>query len=333
MRTILKFLLLILFDIVAAQQNNLKGDWFLDKVTYNDGKPMAINDLMFSDYQEYRIKDNMISINNYTFTCTFTNSTISTNFLKLNYRFSNDYLVISEPGDNKLYYFLKTSDFLKEYPEFEPKKITYDNQEVYVANSIVKPTFDPPIDPKKNDSSLDTFISDHMQSDSQYSGSNYFFKATYILTKDNKITDIKIVNGISKRFDREFQEVLLQAEPYIKNAYGKDLLVEQIISYFQMGNSFKNRQESQLYNLSQKANALFDKNEFKSAITAYNKLLVLNYSEETLNRYGSRVKRALINTGISYLALGDIPNACMAFHKAGDKSNFGVRNYLIAFCE
>ena len=90
---------------------------------------------------EYNFSGNYLEINNQKFKVVIDNSNISTDYRKMNYKIENEQLVITENGDDKVYYFLKESDFLKKHSEFEPKEVVYNNNIVFESNSIIKPGF------------------------------------------------------------------------------------------------------------------------------------------------------------------------------------------------
>lgn len=326
MKRILLVLILLSFTFLHSQQNRLQGKWILDKIYYQNGNPLEINHPLYSTFIEYDFKGNNLEINNSKFKFSIDGSIITTNTRKLNYKIENEYLIINESGSDKVYYFLKGTDFLKTYPEFEPQEITYADKTVFEANSVVKPEFN-------YSESFEEFIRKNIPSYSPTSATNNFFKAKFILTKENKITDIQIIDGISKRFDAEFKMALLKSEKFLRNTSDKDLLVTQTFNFFKMFASLGNKEEVQICNFIQKGDKLYEKNEFKNAIINYEKLLSINISAATKERFGFNLNRAYINLGVSYLAVGNIPKACEAFMKVGDKTNFQVRNYLINFCK
>lgn len=275
---------------------------------------------------EYNFKGNNLEINNQNFKVSIDNSTISTNYRKLHYKSENGYLIINESGDDKIYYFLKANDFLNKHPEFEPKEIIYNNKNVFESNSLIKPEFN-------YTENFEDFIRKNIPSYSSTSATNNFFKAKFVLTKENKIIDVQIVEGISKTFDNEYKNALLKSEKFIKNSSGKDLLITQSFNFFKMFAGLTNKEEKQIYNYVQKGNSFYEKNDFNNAITNYEKLLSLNIKPETKDRFGYSLDQAFINLGVSYLAAGNNIKACESFLKVGDITNFKVRNYLINFCK
>ncbi len=326
MKRILVILILLSFTFLKSQQEKLQGNWILDKIYYQNGNLLEVNHPLYSNFTEYNFRGNNLEINNQKFKTSIDNSTISTNFRKLNYKLENKYLIINENGDDKTYSFLKTSDYLEKYPEFEPKEITYNDKRVFESNSVIKPEFN-------YTENFEDFIRDNISSYSSTSATNNFFKARFILTKENKITDLQIVDGISKTFDSEYKKALLKSEKFIKNNYGKDLLVTQTFNFFKLFASLTNKEEKQIYNFIQKGDSFYEKNDFKSAIINYEKLLSLNINPITKDRFGYKLDQAFINLGISYLATGNNSKACESFMKVGDKTNFKVRNYLMNFCK
>lgn len=325
----MKQILIILFFLnftFLKSQNKLQGNWILEKIQYQNGNLLEVNHPLYSTFMEYDFNGNNLEINNQKFKISIDNSTISTNYRKMNYKFENQHLIINENGDDKVYYFLKESDFLKKYSEFEPKEVVYNNKIVFESNSVIKRDF-------KNTENFQEFIRKNIPSYSSISATNNFFKATFVITKENKITDILIEKGISKTFDNEFKIALLKSEKFIYNPLGKDLLVTETFNFFKIFAGLTNREEKQIFNFIQKGNSFYENNEFNNAITNYEKLLSIDIQPETKERFGYALDQAYINLGVSFLANGNNIKACESFLKVGNKTNFKVRNYLINFCQ
>ncbi|SHK25817.1 hypothetical protein [Chryseobacterium polytrichastri] len=317
------FLLLSFFSF--SQINKLQGSWILDKITYQNGNPLEVNQKMFSSFMEYVFIGNNFKINNQIFKASIDSKTINTDFRKINYKFQEDYLITNEEGDDKNYYFLSKNLFLKKYPEFQPKEINFENNIVFISNEVIKPIFN-------YNGGTDAYFMKNIPSYSENSSNNNIFKAQFILTKNNKITDIKVINSISKSFDKEFTKSLLSAEKYFINDSGLDLLVEQQFNFFKMFNSFINKDEKKLYKISQEGNKYFEINDFQNAANSYTEINNLNSSVLTNERIRYITNEIYINLGISYLVMKDQEKACKSFRNIGDETNFIVRNYLLIFC-
>lgn len=326
MKRILAILFFLFFEFSQSQQINLQGNWILDKIQYQNGNPLEVNHPSYSNFLEYNFNGYNLEINNQKFKVSIDNSTISTNFRKMQYKFENEYLVLNEIGDDKIYYFLKTNDYLTKYPEFEPNEISFENKKVFESNSIIKPTF-------TNTENFEEFIRKNIPSYSSISATNNFFKARYILTKENKIIDIQIIEGITKTFDNEYKKALLKSEKFMKNNFGKDLLVTQTFNFFKMFAGLTNNEEKEIDSFVKNGNQFYEKNEFDKAIANYEKLLTINIKPEITERFGYSLDQAFVNLGVSYLATENNAKACNSFKKVGDKTNFKVRNYLINFCK
>lgn len=326
MKRILSIIFLLLFIFSKTQQTKLQGNWILDNIKYQNGNPLEINHPLFSTFIEYDFNGNNLDINDQKFKVSIDNSAISTDYRKLNYKFENEYLVINENGDDKNYYFMKNKDFVRKYPEFEPQEIVFENKIVFEANSVIKPEFN-------YGENFEEFMRKNIPSYSSTSATNNFFKAKFILTKENKITDVQILQGISKKFDSEYRNAILKSEKYIQNSYGKDLLVTHTFNFFKMFTGLTNKEEKQIASYVDKGNSFYEKNEFQTAILNYEKLLSIAITPETKERFGYKLDQAFINLGVSFLANNDNSKACESFMEVGDKTNFKVRNYLINFCK
>lgn len=318
---------MLVISFFKSQQFKLQGSWILDKITYQNGNSLEINHPLYSNFIEYNIKGDFLNINNLSNQkVSITDSTISNNFRTIIYHFNDNELVTNEKGNDMIYYFLKKKDYLKKYPEFEPIKTIFKNKEVFEANAIVTPDFN-------YTDNFYNYLSKNIPSYNSTSAINVFFKAKFILTKENKITDIEITEGISKTFDKEFCQALVASEKYFNNNWGKDLLITQTFNFFKIFDGLTNKEEKDIFNFTQKGYDYYEKNDFQNAIANYEKLLTINISPKTKERFEHELNPAFINLGISYLAVGNIANACKSFKIVGDKTNFEVRNYLINFCE
>lgn len=309
-----------------SQAEKLKGNWILDEIMYSNGNPLEINHPQFSSFIEYNFNGDKLKINDRNFKITYSENQISTNFRKLNYKFENDYLVITEIGDDKKYYFLKNNSFLEKYPEFEPQKINYENKDVFIANEIIKPEF-------INEKSFENFLRENIPSYSEESANNNYFEAKYVVSSDNKISNIAIIKSISKNFDNQFKVALLKSEKYLKNNFGKDLLMTQSFNFFKMFQNLNSKDERKIFNIEQKGRVFFEKNDFENAIKTYNQINEINISQELKTRVEYSIDQIFVNLAISYLATNNFQKSCEIFRKVGNRTNFKVRNYLRKYCE
>lgn len=317
------YILLFIPFLVFSQKQKLQDFWVLNKVTYEDDRWIEVNHPMFSNKTLYNIKPNAIYINEQFFKAKLTDKQIILAYRKLNYHFQDNYLVIKEEGDDKLMYFLNRKDFIERYPEFTDQTKIYNEQEVIVQNDLTDVHF-------KNQDNFHEYLSQNIASYEKVGSKNAHFKATFVLTANNEITDIEIQKSILKSFDRDFVKALNKSKPYWSNNTGKNVLIEEEFMFQKMGAGYETENEREFANIKLIADQFYHKNSFVNAINEYIRLKDYDISQ---GRFGHWQKEALRRLGISYLAVGDINSACTTFKKIGDKSDFSIRNYLIHFCE
>lgn len=321
MKTTITLLISFVTINIFSQSNKLNGTWILDKFIFSDGKPIEVNDKDFSTYAQYDFNNNKMKIDGIEIPITITSNVIQTSATKIEYGFNDKYLFLKFQGDNKIACLLKPEIFLELYPEFQPKQIEYGNISVYLENSIVKPTF-------IYKGGFNSYLANIVSNYEDFPKTRNYFSAQFILTKDSKIKDIKIINNISEDFDKKAIQAILDSEKYFKNTTGKDFLINRSFSMIIEDTNKKNKIEKQIDQIEKKGLEYFNNNDFENAIKVYEKL-------KTINDDGSNntiTKISYIKLGISYLAINKIAEACESFKKAGDLTNFSVRNYLINFC-
>ena len=321
------FLFFIIFYCFSfGQSEKLQGNWILEKIRYSNGNLLEINHPLFSSFVEYQFNGNILKINGQNMDVEIDSSKISSNFRTLNYKFEKENLVINERGDNKIYFFLDQKAFLNKYPEFRPKEIDYENKKVFVSNEIIYPQFN-------NSKKLDDFLKDNIPSYSSICITNNFFEIKFILSKENKISDVKVIKSISKAFDEQFVIALLKAEKYFRNNTNQDLLMTHRFNFFKMFESITNNDERKLNKIYESGRIFFEKNNFSKSIEKYEQINDLNLTPDLKSRWSYTVEQIYINLGISYLATNQIEKSCEVFKKVGDNTNFKVRNYLNTFCK
>ena len=323
-----KLIVLIIFtNLISSYSQNsvLNGTWILDKTVYEDGKSLEINHPLYSTYTEYEFLANSIKINEHKFNAKYIQNSIKLDFRELLFSFKNNKLLIQEKGDNKIQIFSKKEDFLEKYPEYKTEIEIRDQDTVYIANNIFRPKFN-------NELTFDDYLRKNISSYSSACAKNNLFKSKFIVTKEGKIKDIIIINGISKLFDNEFTNALKNSETFFINETGKDFAIEHNFNFIQMFKGLTEQTEKEFYSIQKKAKKYFEKNDFEKAIIEYEKLndLELNSVKE---RLGFIYNESFINLGISYLAMNKNEEACKSFLKVGDKKNFNVRNFIFNFCE
>src|SRR5690606_17907854 len=130
------------FAMIYSQNKNLLGIWVLDKVIYADGKDIEVNKELFSYKLIYEIRKNRIIINDQAFDAVFLDNSIQTATRKINFELRSDYLLIRDHDDDKLYAFLKRGDFIKKYPEFNPKEVFRNGDALWLSDDITKPRYE-----------------------------------------------------------------------------------------------------------------------------------------------------------------------------------------------
>jgi hypothetical protein len=319
----LLFVMMIISIHALAQTSELQGKWILDKVVTNKGEPLEINNERYSNELIYSIKPNELQINDQKFKAQFSTSKIKTPFRSINYSFEGNYLKISDPSIDRIEYFLKADKYVAKYPEFKMKEIVREQDTLLVANAITDYDFN-------NELILDDFINKNMPIRESKKYNNLYFKIEFVLTKENKIKEIKILEPISPEFDNNYLKALKKAAPFFKNNTNKNLVIHIEKHYVQFYEDREDPNERKLHEILLKAYALYRNNKFEEAIVEYNKIKALPIKN---NHYKMTINDALKNLAISYLATGNQNLACENFKLVGNITDFSVRNYLLDFCK
>ena len=314
-------LCLFIFSKNFSQTKKLIGEWFLDRVYLSNGKNLEINNRKYSIFLSYKIEPNELIINDQKFKADFSKDQIKIENRNLKYWYEDNYLLVQE--NNEVYTFLKKNDFIKKNPEFDPRIIVIKKDTLLTANQLVKPIF-------KNDKTFDNFIISNISNGSYESDDDSYFKAEYVLTKDNKITQIKIINPYTPQYHSQFVQALKKAEEYFENPYQKDMVITVENFFSKWVGNLKTKEEKELYTILDIGYKNFYKNKFEKTIKTLSKLDGIQLQEIKFN---PSVHEAYILLGISYLALKQNDNACINFKKAGSITDFRVRNYLKDFCK
>ena len=313
---------LIYFVKVYSQSKNVLGTWILDKIIYSNGKDIEVNTELFSYELIYKIAPNRITINDYLFDATFDENVIQMGNRKINYEFKNNYFLLKDVDDNKIYLFLNRENFIKKYPEFQPKIEVINGDTLLISNPVTKPIFNSEI-------SFSDFLNRNMFQGSTKNEKDLYFKAQYTLTKDNKIKNISIIDGRNSRYDTEFISALKKAEVFVQNPFGKDLLVTKEVHFLRFFKDLELEDEKSLFKIIEKGEFYYNKRLFKKAILEFEKIRDLHIQE---NNYKMNIADANLKLAISYLGVNQIDKACTTLESIGDKTDFKVRNYLINFC-
>ncbi|WP_379967499.1 tol-pal system YbgF family protein [Epilithonimonas sp. UC225_85] len=320
-RKLLFISFLLVFVIGFSQSKNLLGTWVLDKVFYYDGKAIEANNELFSYELIYEISNKKIIINDRIFDAVYSDTGIYTTTRKINYEFRNDYLLIRDEGDKKYFAFLKRENFIKKYPEFEPKKEIRNGDTLWISNPVTKPIFN------SDDNILLILSSSKTMRLSKEK--DLYFKGEFVVTKNNKIKNIRIIDGYNQEQDHEYLYALKQLEGHVNNPYGHDLLVTTEKHFLRYYDDLEDSEDKTLFKIIEKGDEYYNKQQFENAIAQFEKLKKLQIGE---NRFKSVIDNANLRLGISYLGTNQIDKACTTFRSIGDKTNFKVRNYLINFC-
>ncbi|MDQ1858562.1 MULTISPECIES: hypothetical protein [unclassified Chryseobacterium] len=321
MKRILFILYLIICIKTYSQSQKLRGEWILDKIVQSNGKNLEINNSKYSFRLLYTINQDELVIYKQRFKAKFYNDKINLENRTFKYWFEDNYLILQE--GNEISLLLKGEDFIKKYPEFRPKIEVRNNDSLLVANQIIRPIFN-------HEKTFDDFIIPLMKQENSKDMNDLYFKIEYILTKDNKITNIKILDKRTPQYDTQFVQALMQAEKYFKNPYGIDMLVTEEKHFLKLFQDLSDKSEKDLYHIIGNGFEYYNNNQFENAIESLSGLDKLQIKD---NRFISRFRDGYIKLGISYLAVGKNEQACTSFRKAGDLTDFDVRNYLIDFCK
>lgn len=309
--------------ICYSQNKELTGKWILVKTIYNDGKNIEINNPTYSQELVYTINPNNLKINTQNFKATFTSNKIITPFRTINYAFEEKYLIAYDEGDNKTSFFLPVNEYVKTYPEFSLKEIERNGNTVYLDNKLSGYEFN-------NELDLDEFISNNRKDKDSKVINNLYFQIEFILTSNNKIKDIKVLNSINPQHDTDYINTLKEAEKYLKNISGKDLLIVNEVHHAKFRQDLTDKNEKKFYELMVKGGDYYRNNKFEKAIETLSQIKDIDIKSNNFRMFIREYKKKL---GVSYLAIGKTEEACQIFNQIGDKTDFEVRNYLIDFCE
>lgn len=316
---------IILFSVIFlnAQNKELSGKWIIDRVLYQGAKSLEINNDKYSEFGSYFFTKNMIIANSLQMPYKIEGTTLLVNDGKINFAFEDDYLLLQNQKEKTISLLLSPESFLKKYPEFNPKRLENFETNVYEENLVVTPDF-------VYEKGFWPYIAWLFDSYEKFKKQKFAFKFQYVVTKDNKIKNLKITDGATPEFDNLFLDYFQKAEIYYNNTSGKDIFVERIYKFNQeYFSSFydTDKEEFILQRIYKNGKDFYDKNDFEKAIKALEKI-----NKEKIIKEDSGKKQIYKLLGISYLALNKNSEACINFRKAGTMKDFSVRNYLKDFC-
>lgn len=306
-----------------AQKNELKGRWILDEVVYSDGEKLPVFARDFSDIRTLEFKDKVFKDNGVSLVYDINSNEIKTAHRNINYKLDSNYLILSEEGDSKVYHYLSEKEFLKKYPEFQPKQKILNGNTYQLANEVVQPGFN-------SNFSFQGYMSQFLPKSTNKT-SPKFFKAFFVVDKQGKIGEVFIVNSVSESFDSQFKQLLKKAEINFVNDYNQDLLVSYTFG-FDLAN-YDSKEAKKFEKLYEKAEKIYFSHEFDKALLAYQDVLKQDYSDEFVNRYATKFEDAKIRLAVCNYILDKPEKFCEILNEVGDVSKFKVRNYLLAICK
>jgi hypothetical protein len=318
------FILCVIFNLNCFSQNKeIRGEWILVRVLFSDGRRLEINNPQYSMSLRYVISSNSLKISIQKFKADFTDNQIIMDGRTLNYNLKEGYLIVEDKADNKTYYFLKADDFIKKFPEFTLKTTEIDGETVYIdEHKLYGFEFG-------NELSYNDYMTRHTKDRNSKDFKNLYFKLEFILTKDNQVKNVKILNSIDKEFDDDYLKAFEKASRFFKNNSNKNLLLYVEQSQLKWAHDVHDKDEKKLYKLRSEGLKSYRENKFEETIEKFSQIKELNLDPY---RFQSLFEETMIKLGISYLAVGNNDKACETFNLIGDKTNFSIRNYLIDFC-
>jgi len=319
-------LLILLFPtLIFAQGDNIKGKWILDYVTYENGDPLEIEHPLFSTFKSLDISDKYIIIDGISKNKSQVYvGRIVMRYIKYKYHFDNKYLVLKEDSDDKLYYFLRILDFKKNYPETRSEYVEYENKSVLKYNKLLNIDI-------LNSFNFDSVakFQENIKSYKKHLFTNKLFKATFILTADNKIEDVKIEKSISPKFDEDFIEASHNLTMLYTNNTDNDVLMEY---YDYMGKYWPKRTDVQIEFFKNKviADYYYTNKQFNLSKEIYT---ILYSSKDVLNGTDNHIVNEIYKKlYISLLHTNNLLEACILLNDIKETNYFDVRNYLKEYC-
>ena len=313
-----------MFSTCFSQNKELFGKWVLVRTTLVGNINLDLNNPDYSTKLIYFITPKALQFSKFKLPASFTEKQIKTEFRTINYILKDKYLIIQDQNDNKISYFLKADDFVRKNPEFALKPIVRNSDSLYVANNLN----DYELADNQDFEELITLNSKEAGRSSK-TFTNLYFQIEFVLTKNNKIENIKILHSIDDNYDQDYILALKKSEKFLKNISGKNLLITKEVNHLKWATDLKDKNELQLYDLLDKGFKNYRENKFEKAIEAYSQIENLNIPN---NRFRSLIKDAQIKLGVSYLVTGKGEEACKTLNKIGDKTDFDIRNYHLDFC-
>lgn len=331
MKLVLFIILFFSLNCLYSQSNNqLQGKWICDKITYIDNTPIEINHPLYSSYLSYEFVENEVFISTKYYENGLSNELIiignklKIGFRTLFYKIENSTLILQEDRDELKFHFLKEEDFINKYDFVDEKYKIISGDTLYLRTFTNNPNFN-------NTLSFSNYMRKNMRTYSDNVSKRGIFKASFVLTKENKIDTVYVRESLNKRFDKDFINTLHSSESYWINKAGKDILIDHNFYFFEMGKAYITKEEKQFNKYYKQGKDFYKINDFENAILSFKECLDIENSE--LNHIVYDKNDLLKKLGISYLATNQFNEACNSFYKLGDKYTFKVRNYIVNFCQ
>jgi hypothetical protein len=331
MKSVVFIMLFFTLNGLYSQDNNqLQGKWICDKITYIDNTPIEINHPLYSSYLSYEFVGNKVFISTKYYEKGLSNelnilgNKLKIGFRTLLYKIENNTLILQEDGDELKFHFLKEEDFINKYDFVDEKYKIISGDTLYFRSFTNNPIFN-------NTLSFSNYMRKNMKTYSDYVSKRGIFKASFVLTKENKIDTVYVQESLNKRFDKDFINTLISSERFWINKTGKDILIDHSFYFFEMGKAYITKEERQFNKYYKEGKDFYKINDFENSILSFKKCLDIDENE--LKHIVFDKNDLLIKLGISYLAINQFEEACNSFYALGDRYNFNIRNYILNFCQ
>ncbi|RZF61429.1 energy transducer TonB [Sphingobacterium corticibacterium] len=318
--TTLFLLLYGFFPIKAQEKATLLGDWIKVGVTYLDGTEVEESHPLKYTFLKYSFKpkNKAAIITDYTHAGNFNsyedrNGTIeiSTNFnAKITLgiiRLNSDSLIVVQPGTlgatdpSSLLITLIRYEHLQKTSEWNGKDLVgiSKTDTVYKASRKIHPTFSNPYGLRHALQTAMPSYSKYMMGFSQDYGR--LFLATFVVRKSGSVDNIKILQGMDDKFNKEFIKTCSKMAKNWKPAYYNGEPVDAQVTLeidFNFMDQFLTDERYTRY-----AAKRIEEGDIYGAITYFDRMIAKNPKNE----------KALINRGYCYLLLNDQESACEDF--------------------
>jgi len=306
-------LFLILFINLSGNAQKIYGDWVKTKVEYIDSSELPNENELKYHYLRYTFE----SSDKYFMSLSFDNKgtallfALNKNVLEIKNSFgyttnsflvsklTRDELVLIQRGRTSFsdkdcirLYFIKESVFQKMLP-VRPSDILFINKgdTVYKACEKICAKF-------QGNKSFYDFCPENIPEKKAVSATNSFFLATFIVRKTGIIDDVRILENINERFEKQFREALQKSRRFWAaaelNGRKVDVQIEQSFKFVSSGKFLP------MYDFDQKGKMAMKSSDYNAALYYFD--LALENSPEDYS--------ILYNRAICELNLGNKSAAC-----------------------